>query len=79
MDFNVDDYDIYALREYFSETLNNKEDYYGTAMMNGQPFATVDLIDVDIKYNVNGLSDYEVLLKAQQLGILEDFHKEKRY
>ena len=76
---NNNDYDINAIKEYLNKELNEQEDYYGTAMMNGLSFATIDLIDVGKKYDVTGLDDDEVILKAQELGILEDFRKGKRY
>ena len=56
MEINIDDYDINALR-------NELEDYYGTAMINASPFATVDLINLDNK------SDYEILVMAINIGI----------
>ena len=62
MEIDINDYDIDAIRDYL-------EDYYGTAMTNVSPFATIDLINLDNK------SDYEIIIIAYNMGILNDFYK----
>ena len=66
MEIDMDDYDIKGIRDYL-------EDYYGTAMTTVSPFATVDLIDVSNK------SDYEIVVMAYNMGILDDFYIGKKY
>ena len=79
MNVNIDDYDVDAIRAYFDEMRRDQEDYYGTAMMNNLPFAAVDLINVTSEYDVTGMTDYEIIAKAQEIGVLEYFKKHKRY
>ncbi len=79
MGVNLDEYDIDGIRAYFDEILHDQEDYYGTAMTNGLPFAAVDLINVTSEYDVTGMTDYEIIAKAQEIGVLEYFKKHKRY
>ena len=65
MEINLDDYDIDGIRCAL-------EDYYGTAMTNGLPFATIDLINLDNK------SDEEIMIEAINVGVnINYFLKEK--
>ena len=79
MDFNIDDYDVDDIIEYFNGMKKDQEQYYGTAMTIGLDFAMVDLINVGSELDVTGLSDYEVIMKAYNMGILENFRKGRRY
>ena len=66
MEINLDNYDMDGIR-------GALEDYYGTAMTNGLPFAMVEIINLDNK------SDEEIMIEAINVGVnINYFLKEKR-
>ncbi len=78
MEININDYDIYAVRAFFDKLREKKINEYGTAV-DAFPFAMADLVYDDSKYDVSGKGDYDVILMAQNMGILENFRIGKRY
>ncbi len=48
-------------------------------MMSGLPFAMVDLINVGYEYDVSNKSDDEVIMMANNMGILDNFYLGRKY
>ena len=78
MEINIEDYDIYAIRAFFDKLREQEINEYGTAV-DAFPFAMADLVHADSKYDVSGKSDYEVVIMAYNMKILENFRIGKRY
>ena len=73
MEIDMNDYDIDAIRGFFDDLREREINNYGTAL-SSFPFAMADLVDVDSKYDVSNKSDYEVIVMAYNMEILDNFY-----